>query len=625
MVNKQYRSLLGSPAYQSLWQESRKRLDLPDVTSGGLTEFQYAHLMFGKRCQSCKSPHAKRADFGIRLRLCKACRNLKIVRLDLKSETLKHLHPMTKDCALAALHSQNNVRWFARAPYGLLADVEHFSNKLWELEYEDEAEKDSAALLASSFGFDSHFSSRRGVKQVSYAEVDSEDDAKSNKEDKFVSRSERVRAFVAQRQVACQQLLKDAKAMSLAEDGLRNKLRERNRSRYIGENFEKSLDRSIQIESRIEELDEDVNEDLFLDYDWFSSKLIFQTKPLTDEEWELIKDDVFSLLQRIRRKQVRESTDKARQNRQEALRPRYDKLKQTFNKKAQLFLPLFVDFLLFESVRPLWESSDVKVTAKLWTTKLDSIKEELEQYRLDLLMHARQVILEATMDPDDPQTPAELDKPVEEADLSNAFFARATSFVCCSFTNCSRSLKWDEAKKLNPRPDETNSIGPLVDVLRHLHISHNFDNSVQTAKALKKGPQFHIKLPLEVACAVSAILEVGDLDETTAGQKELHDLEHDVRTYGWEWENSTCAQRKYWSWFRLLYKIKVESDKAARNKPPLALEPPCIVLRQWHFDLPPPGNDSDEEHAPRSTGRFRRVVSDSEEDEDEDEDEKESG
>ncbi|BGP72868.1 hypothetical protein NBRC10513v2_006269 [Rhodotorula toruloides] len=77
MVNKQYRSLLGSPAYQSLWQESRKRLDLPDVTSGGLTEFQYAHLMFGKRCQSCKSPHAKRADFGIRLRLCKACRNLK--------------------------------------------------------------------------------------------------------------------------------------------------------------------------------------------------------------------------------------------------------------------------------------------------------------------------------------------------------------------------------------------------------------------------------------------------------------------------------------------------------------------------------------------------------------------
>lgn len=105
-------------------------------------------------------------------------------------------------------------------------------------------------------------------------------------------------------------------------------------------------------------------------------------------EWDFIKDDVFKLVQRISRKRVRESVTKRRQGRQEALRPRYDRLKESLDAKGRLYMPLFIDFLLLESVRPLWEPSEVTVTDKLWVTKVDSINEELEQYRLDLLMHA---------------------------------------------------------------------------------------------------------------------------------------------------------------------------------------------------------------------------------------------
>lgn len=368
-------------------------------------------------------------------------------------------------------------------------------------------------------------------------------------------------------------------------------------------------------------------------------------------EWDLIKDDVCKLVQRISRKRARESVTKTRQGRQEALRPRYDRLKETLDAKARPFTPLFVDFLLFESVRPLWESNEVTVTDKLWATKVDSINEELEQYRLDLRIHARQVILTATMDPDDPQTKAELDKPVEEADLGNAFFSRATSFVCCSFTNCARPLIWTLARTLTPNPDETDSIGPLFDVLKHQHISHNFDNFVKTEKALTEGPRFHINLPLEIACAMSAVIELSGLDDKTAGIKQLRRFERKAHPFEWKWENSTCGHRRFWSWFKLvretsshvrstslsrsfpqqLRKIKVEADKAARNKPPLALEPPQIVLRQWAYKLlskvtlASPSSTSDEDSTDSTDcaptrSRKRKVVDSSDSDASSDDD-----
>lgn len=240
------------------------------------------------------------------------------------------------------------------------------------------------------------------------------------------------------------------------------------------------------------------------------------------------------------------------QDRQHALRRRYDGLKSDLEADAQPFMPLFVDFLLFESVMPLWVFDEVRVDDELWEDALVDINEEIEQYRLELILHAHEIILSATTDPDDRQTQDTLDEPLE-ATLDDAFFSRATSFVCCAFQNCKKPLPWDEMRDMNPRPDAKNCIGPLVDVLKHQHLAHNFQNFVPNDKVLRAGPQFHINLPLEIACAVSALLELGNLDEATAGLYELRAYFDSVHSI--EWENATCFKRKFrWrgKWFDLV-------------------------------------------------------------------------
>jgi len=212
-------------------------------------------------------------------------------------------------------------------------------------------------------------------------------------------------------------------------------------------------------------------------------------------EWLRIKPKVLQLIDRGKdryaKKQALLSAEIDRQNRQISLRPRYDKLCESLRKPARPFVPLFVDFLVLPSVKALW-LGDNDVTEQAWTDALDDIKDELEQFRLDLIAHAHALVLEATTDPDERST---TDNPNSFAadelgfDLDK-FFELATSFVCCDYGYCPRpkkyrgwSFPWFGSMRNEYR--QFGSIGRLVTVLQHLHEYHNGTSVIYGERAVK--------------------------------------------------------------------------------------------------------------------------------------------
>jgi hypothetical protein len=91
-----------------------------------------------------------------------------------------------------------------------------------------------------------------------------------------------------------------------------------------------------------------------------------------------------------------------------------------------------------------------------------------------------------------------------------------------------------------------NTVGPLLDVLKHQHVLHNFKDQL-SVKATKNPsafkPSFRVHLPVEVACAASAIVEIHALDDDASlaevKQAESKDGSWDL----YEWENSVTNKR----------------------------------------------------------------------------------
>jgi hypothetical protein len=284
-----------------------------------------------------------------------------------------------------------------------------------------------------------------------------------------------------------------------------------------------------------EELD---NESMF---STFSPPFLSLTYDFRFLAWELIKPKVISLLERCHGQRLKKEEMARKQTRQKSLRPRYDSLKAGLPATARPYLPLFVDFLLFPSVVPLWEEEG-DVTDEVWEDALDEVSGDVEEFRIDLCTYARQVVLEATTDPDEEEYAEE-----DEGDLGDGFFSKATSYVACGFTHCSKSHKtgtftrtfW---RRRANKVSDSNSFGPLVEVLEHQHKLHNFDNTLPV-KATKNpsscSPSVHVHLPLEIACAVSAVLDLANLSDNATKV----DLERADSRGWWEWENATSRRK----------------------------------------------------------------------------------
>lgn len=231
-------------------------------------------------------------------------------------------------------------------------------------------------------------------------------------------------------------------------------------------------------------------------------------------------------------------------DRQEDLRPLYDKLLESTPRSARPFVPLFLDFLVLPSVKALWVGDGV-VTKKSWEDALDGVKEDLEQFRLDLVSHAHSLVREATTDPTGDPFALAADEP--SADLDK-FFSLATSFVCCDDKYCK-----GQGNGLGAR-FKGRTFGPLVDVLKHLHTYHNYGSS------LHEFPQqgsFHICRPSSIVDGVRALLEGAELDPATAGVAALKRAGEGAHVY--EWQNrpshGQCRFGGTAAWYDLVRRV----------------------------------------------------------------------
>lgn len=162
-------------------------------------------------------------------------------------------------------------------------------------------------------------------------------------------------------------------------------------------------------------------------------------------------------------------------------------------------MPLFINFLLLPSVKALWTPGAPVDDAK-WAAQLPLIKEEPDEYRLELVLHARQEILAATTDPAS-RRQDDTDSFLEDGDsLSDNFFQLATLFVCCTFADCPIKQEarevWDwctSSFSLAEDPRE-GWVGPLVEVLQHQHRIHNYDSRLPKRSMLRTRPSAFLSL-----------------------------------------------------------------------------------------------------------------------------------
>ncbi|GAA6036518.1 hypothetical protein JCM8097_003544 [Rhodosporidiobolus ruineniae] len=602
-TSKTYYALLSAPGSVSIWKQAREEYDLPDKTAGGFTEIQYAQLMFSTTCQHCGTAKVRFADCFIRQRICVDCRRAKYIRLSSARANHPHLHPRAVDCVIETYFTPSSTKRSKRLPHGSLQDIEYYSEVLWKLQYEDEDEGAAGVptddIRSPSSASPEPTPARRAssrsltAKAAQYVEL-SDDEPKPY----TLRPSRRVDEFVESRQELREALREEAQDMIKVQQRLESTLMyERSkRIKLREEDLDAVYERINDIEDRAMELG--YHQSLFT-RGWYDSKLVVNPAPLTDDLWAEVEPGIVKLLERLSKVADKRNAVTAKQRRQEALRPRYDKLKKSLATKVQPFVPLFVDFLLLPSVIPLWR---------------DEPDDDQDDHA-----HARR-ILDATTDPDEENAdPDDEDEP----DISDAFFTKATSVVACSYTTCGKS------HTLNPEADfhrrehvwpDGKEIGALAAVLEHQHKMHNFVDKLSsrlTSNPEKQSSQYHVRLPLEIACATSAIIELADLDPETATQEDLSKVDRRIRH--WEWENSISASHTSYTWGSLLRTIKYEVDKGQRLKPPLALEPPIIVLHPYEDGSPDWVLDQIEEEDHPGSAKRTCVVASADEDEDDDE------
>lgn len=143
-----------------------------------------------------------------------------------------------------------------------------------------------------------------------------------------------------------------------------------------------------------------------------------------------------------------------------------------------------------------------------------------------------------------------------ERDL-DSFFNLATSILVCD-GGCQGSKKlisrisyWGHGPRRHYNETQTGFVGSFQEVIAHQHLEHNshlHSNAPQdhmSAKEKKRTtPAHRFTRPLEVACAVFALLEIGQLDENVATQQDL-----DFLDAGWyRWDNSRVKKKEYGRW-----------------------------------------------------------------------------
>jgi len=144
-------------------------------------------------------------------------------------------------------------------------------------------------------------------------------------------------------------------------------------------------------------------------------------------------------------------------------------------------------------------------------------------------LNAILLILNCTVDLDEDE---ELDPdadnyPSSTGKYDDDWFNLVSSFFCCDIPGCQTTSE-----------EHQTFFGSLPELLKHQHEQHS--GLALNFKVKDPKPKNRFSLPLEVAAAVSDLLEMGELDETTA---EGSDIDEMMKGKALQWENAPGVRK----------------------------------------------------------------------------------
>ena len=321
---------------------------------------------------------------------------------------------------------------------------------------------------------------------------------------------------------------------------------------------------------------------------WYTSKVVNAPEAVTDEsesqsrdqteaeltfsrlmlDWETVKPKVIKLLERIKKNEEKLEAVMNVKERQEALRPRYEKLLNFQpNKASRHALPLFFDFLHLDSVKPLWESENAKPEDDdIWAEHLEGILEELDDYSISVRVRAVQMILGATTDIDEKELDGDADDFGPE-NFDDDWLKFPTSFLVCPLPGCriKRRYRYNYARREYVKTGRGLFFGSLFDLLHHQHEHHsNFSVSDrERERRQKENIVGHFTLEPEIVSALSAVISVGGLDDDSATAEDLLAItrgnERGMRPWQvrrsdayLEWENTPGSKKEFGTYLDLV-------------------------------------------------------------------------
>ncbi|GAA5825988.1 hypothetical protein JCM5353_008987 [Sporobolomyces roseus] len=642
-TNKSYRSiLLSKQRSETLWKRSLESIGLPIPTTSDWALPAYADLILHVDCLECEKKAPAWLDPWLRIRLCKSCRQDRVVKLTEYLVQSKEYHPLIKDCMGGSQMTPSETRYLCSGEerYVLSSAIYEINEQLLELQEEDSldssvnpewyrregnhylgyswvpiaptAQQGKKQKKSSNNSDGAQRSTRGKVQKQSYYEDDSEDE-----DEKRCKVGPRVEAFLKEKKELNKKMNEDALAIrAVALDVVRRVKSEENahkkRMKFLAANpflDEDAVSRREEIEKRLDALQGYAGHDLdHLEPTALAEFLEGDT--LNDADWKRLKPELLHLIDAAKTKERLKDLEarlfSAESERKNSLRRYYDKVLEETQEGR--FPPLFVDFLVLPSVHLLWKRKNDQdfrqiVTGLEWIMKRDSVIDDLQEYHLDLVDKAVRLIISTTREYSDEDEFETLVEQVLAGDL-DSFFSQATSMVFCD-GGCEvetyTSMWYYRIKKRKVAAH----FDTFPQVIKHQIETHNdYEAPSQPAQNEKRQTEvgFRFTLPLEVACVVSDLvdvvhsrpkLKVEEEDEGEEGEDspEMSSVTRErldtLDDGNFVWMNQNVGSGFFSSWMKLVKRVYVVARKAAKSRPPVDLDPPDI---RWSLPLPLPSS-----------------------------------
>ncbi|GAA5837302.1 hypothetical protein JCM11251_004959 [Rhodosporidiobolus azoricus] len=551
--NKRLHSILLAPSSTKLWTSQRRRLGLPDLPVSEMSEEGYAELVYGRRCMACGKAASRMPDCFMRLRWCRSCKNMRLVRLNHLAKTHPELHLAAGLCVLRSSQSLSQPNHLALlAHWAPLRALEAHSDALWRLQERDDAENEAKIAMAFALKHEAAMNGRvsKSRRHGESREDEDEGEAPEGADDSGVGlyaysalgmgdgeMGKNVKRYVKKRRAMLDPLeeegkkffnavkkLVDEEAHDTERKTQRKKQTEKEpylhserRTEYVS--LPLPLSGALKLPSRLERrvlaLGDGFTADNFESELWQKSKTVNEGGcAVDDEEFASIKPKLLKILRNIEARSSLEAYHTSQLARQQALRPFFDQ-----HRAKRTFYPLFADFLQLPSVAALWQVQDGTVDSTSFSTALPALEADMEEWVVDTRLAAIFLILTRTLEiPED----EELDSDADAYETyGEDWLALLSSCLICPLKGCY------EPPSAGKRGRPT-FYGTLSDLFEHQHEVHgdtlalplpvkapkkDEDGKVEPTEKSKKDVApppalYHFSLPLEVASAADALTDL---------------------------------------------------------------------------------------------------------------------